>query len=96
MLDKRDLLEVLKHELEFVQKGGYDSSTSWRPKFVFEDSPSCLNLEVQEDRKPCSDCVPIALVPPEHRQGNFPCRHIPLNRAGQTVGEIRLDLYTGI
>jgi hypothetical protein len=43
--DERDLLEVLKSELEFVEQRGYQRSpeTAWRPKYIFEDSPSVLS-----------------------------------------------------
>ncbi len=33
---KRDLLEVLTLELEFLRGGGYRKSSSWRPPFLFE------------------------------------------------------------
>ncbi len=34
--DERDLLEVLKFELEFLEKGGYGRSPkmSWRPQYI--------------------------------------------------------------
>lgn len=37
---ERDLLDVLKFELEFLEKGGYDSSPHqpWRFQHIFEDS----------------------------------------------------------
>ena len=43
--DDRDLLTVLKAELAFLEKGGYRHSPSarWRPQFIFEDSPTCMN-----------------------------------------------------
>ena len=36
--DERDLLEVLKFELNFLEKGGYGRSvkTPWRPQFVLK------------------------------------------------------------
>lgn len=42
--DERDLLDVLKFELEFLEKGGYGRSPrqAWRPQFIFEDSPTCM------------------------------------------------------
>jgi hypothetical protein len=45
--DKRDLLEVLKAELEFLQMGGYRhaSRVGWRPEFMFQDSPTGLNVD---------------------------------------------------
>jgi hypothetical protein len=41
--DERDLLDVLKFELSFLEKGGYGRSPreAWRPVYIFEDSPTC-------------------------------------------------------
>ena len=43
--DDRDILELLKQELSFIEEGGYGRSvrTPWLPKSVFQDSLSCLN-----------------------------------------------------
>jgi hypothetical protein len=83
--DKRDLVTVLKAELEFLDKGGYRKASSWRPNFIFEDSPSCLNYKDPSRAKPCSDCILMQLVPPEKRKEQIPCRFIPLNALGSTV-----------
>ena len=85
--DDRDLLDVLKRELEFLQHGGYRMKVAqpWRPQFVFEDSPTCLNRGIQENRIPCSECVLISLVPSDQRKEKFPCRHIPLTTAGASI-----------
>lgn len=85
--DERDLLEVLKFELEFLKKGGYGCSPreAWRPQFIFEDSPTCLNYDCKESPEPCNHCVLAQLVPPEFRSAKTPCRHIPLNEAGETL-----------
>ena len=44
--DEHEMLELLRFELKFLEDGGYGRSprTPWRPPFIFEDSPSCLNL----------------------------------------------------
>ncbi len=44
--DNRELLELFKFELKFLEDGGYGRSprTPWRPPYVFEDSLSCLNF----------------------------------------------------
>ena len=88
--DERNLLDVLKFELEFLDKGGYGRSVreSWRPVFVFEDSPTCMNYDCKEHPAPCSDCVLMQLVPPELRLGKTPCRQIPLNSAGETLDSL--------
>lgn len=88
--DERDLLGVLKDELAFLEGGGYARSpgTSWRPIFIFEDSPSCMNHGHTNDPQSCSDCVLMQLVPPELRSVPIPCRHIPLNALGETLDSL--------
>jgi hypothetical protein len=85
--DDRDTLEVLKFEVEFLEKGGYGRSprTPWRPQFIFEDSPTCMNYDSKDNPAPCSGCLLMEFVPPERRNEKIPCRHIPLNAEGQTV-----------
>lgn len=85
--DQRDLLQVLRVELDFLENGGYRKS-SWRPQFVFEDSPSCLNYHKPLHSARCSDCVLMRLVPPEHRKEQFACRHIQLNEQGETIDSL--------
>jgi hypothetical protein len=88
--DERDLLEVLKSELEFLEHHGYRRSleTAWRPRYIFEDSPSCINYDSAESPRPCTDCALIYLVPPAHRSAKSPCRHIPLNESGETLDSL--------
>ncbi len=88
--DERDLLEVLRFELQFLKDGGYGRSpkTSWRPQYIFEDSLTCMNYDSKENPGPCSDCVLMYLVPPELRSAKTPCRHIPLNDSGETLDSL--------
>ena len=88
--DERDLLEVLKFELPFLEQGGYGRSprTPWRPRYIFEDSPTCMNYDSEENRGPCSDCVLIHLVPAELCSAKIPCRHIPFNASGETLDSL--------
>jgi hypothetical protein len=85
--DERDLLDVLKFELEFLEKGGYGRSPreAWRPQFIFEDSPTCMNYDCKESPDPCTHCLLTQLVPPEFRSAKTPCRHIALNEAGESL-----------
>jgi len=85
--DQRDLLQVLKAELDFLEKGGYRKH-SWRPQFIFEDSPSCLNYNKEQPSGLCSDCILMQLVPPERQKEGVPCRHIPLNKQGETIDSL--------
>jgi hypothetical protein len=88
--DDRDGIEVLKAELDFIEKGGYGRSvkTPQQPTSVFQDSPSCLNLGDPERTHPCSECRLIDFVPPEERTEAVPCHHIPLDSTGRTIDEL--------
>jgi hypothetical protein len=85
--DRRDILEVLKFELNFLEQGGYGRSvrTPWKPTSIFQDSLSCINFNDPERPNPCAACVLHDLVPAQYRDENVPCHHIPLNEAGETV-----------
>ncbi len=88
--DERDLLDVLKFELEFIEKGGYGRSPRepWRPRLIFEDSPTCMNYDSKENPAPCAECVLMELVPPAMRGEKIPCRHIPFNAAGESLDSL--------
>lgn len=88
--DERDLLDVLKFELYFLSKGGYQQSSmeDWRPKFIFEDSPTCTNYHAQHNRGPCSACVLMNLVPFKRRFAQVPCRLIPVNSESETLDDL--------
>lgn len=82
--DDRDVLEVLKAELDFVEKGGYGRSvrTPWLPTSVFQDAPSCACFPYHTH---ADECVLMQFVPPEFRSESVPCHHIPLDESGETV-----------
>ena len=88
--DDRDGIEVLKAELDFIEKGGYGRSvkTPQQPTSVFQDSPSCLNLGDPERTHPCNECRLIDFVPPDERAESVPCHHIPLDSTGRTIDEL--------
>jgi hypothetical protein len=88
--DERDLLEVLKFELRFLEGGGYGCSprNPWRPQYIFEDSLTCMNHDSKENPGPCSDCVLMQLLPPERRSEKIPCRHIPFSTSGETLDSL--------
>jgi hypothetical protein len=85
--DKRDILEVLKFELSFLEQGGYGRSvrTPWKPTSIFQDSPSCLNFNDPSRPHACSECLLTDFVPPGAREEAIPCHFIPLNNLGETV-----------
>ena len=49
-IDNRDVLDVLKAELNFIEKGGYVSRlATLGVNFYVSRLPSCLNFESQRD-----------------------------------------------
>jgi hypothetical protein len=85
--DTRGLLDVLKAELELLEKGGYldPVRANWRPEFIFQDSPTCLNFKSAQPPRPCSDCILMQLLPEDLRSEKIPCRYIPLSEHGETI-----------
>jgi hypothetical protein len=87
MSDQRDVLDVLKFELSFLEQGGYGRSvrTPWKPTSTFQDSPSCINFNRQDPPQECSECLLTNFVAPGAEGEEVPCHHIPLNSQGETI-----------
>ena len=85
--DDRDILEILKAELDFIEKGGYGRSvrTPWQARSAFQDSLTCINYGYPYRAHPCKECHLLDFVSPEHQTEEVPCHHIPLNEAGETL-----------
>jgi hypothetical protein len=88
--DERDILELLKDELNFIESGGYGRSvrTPWQEKSAFQDSLTCINYGYPYRAHPCSECHLLDFVDPEHRTEAVPCHFIPLNRDGDTIEDL--------
>jgi hypothetical protein len=89
--DKKEMIDKLKLEIEVIRKGGYYPSVREprREPRVFRDSVTCLNVGLEEKKEPCSSCFLIEFVPPEQRDKEDPCHHIPLNKRGDTVASLQ-------
>jgi hypothetical protein len=85
--DKRDILDILKFELSFLQDGGYGRSPRmpWRAPAIFEDSPICPNFCDPARPHACESCLLEQFVPADRKQDSVPCRFIELTKEGQTV-----------
>jgi hypothetical protein len=88
--DDRDILEVLKFELSFLEDGGYGRSphAPWRAPAIFEDSPICPNFCDPARPHPCESCLLEQFVPEARRSENTPCRFIELTEDGVTVDDL--------
>ena len=91
--DERDVLELLKEELDFIEKGGYGRSvrTPWQPKSAFQDSLTCINYGYPYRAHPCNECHLLDFVPPQERSTDVPCHHIPLNELGLTIEDLEAE-----
>ena len=83
----QDALTNLDYQAVFCSRGGYGSSPRepWRQHLGFEDSPSCMNYDANENPAPCEECVLMQLVPAAQRGAKIPCRQIPLTKEGETL-----------
>jgi hypothetical protein len=91
--DDRDILELLKEELEFIEMGGYGRSvrTPWQPKSAFQDSLTCINYGYPYRAHPCNECHLLDFVSPEHHGEQVPCHFISLNAAGETIEDLEAE-----
>ena len=86
----RELLELLKQELLFVEQGGYGRSVHkpHDPTTIFQDSPTCLNFGESQRVHECDQCLLSQMVPEDKRAEERPCQHIPLNAKGDTIASL--------
>ncbi len=91
--DQRDILQVLRFELAFLEQGGYGRSVStpWKWTSTFQDSPSCINFNRPQRTRSCSECLLIDFVPPDARSQDVPCHYIPIGPARETVGTVERE-----
>ena len=91
--DDRDILELLKEELDFIEKGGYGRSvrTPWLAKSPFQDSLTCLNYGYPYRAHPCNECHLLEFVSSEHHGEEVPCHFIPLNEQGETIEDLEAE-----
>jgi hypothetical protein len=86
--DERDILAILRRELEYIEKGGYGAPVkdpTSATSTIFADSLTCLNYGYPYRTYPCAECPLIDFVPPEKRATGMPCHEIPLDATGRTV-----------
>jgi len=84
--DERDILAILKRELEYIETGGYGArDPASATSTMFADSLTCLNYGYPYRTHPCAECPLIDFVPPEKQSAAMPCHQIPLDATGRTV-----------
>lgn len=87
--DRRDILEVLRYELNFLEQGGYSRNLRQGRKISpFQDTLSCLNFGEPLRKHTCQECFLYDFVPEESRTEDVPCHFIPLDEAGTSVSKL--------
>lgn len=95
--DARDIFDVLKAELNFLEKGGYARTPlkPWQAKSAFQDSLTCINYGYPYRAHPCNECHLLEFVAPENQSKSIPCHFIPLNESGDTIDSLELEENEG-
>ncbi len=90
--DDRDVLEILKFELSFLENGGYGRSvrTPWKETSLFQDSLTCINFGDPARTRPCDECLLMDFVPNDLRSTDIPCHHIPMTDQGDSLEVIEM------
>jgi hypothetical protein len=93
-IDKIEMLQQLKFEVEMIEKGGYHPSVreARREPEIFRDSITCLNVGLEEKEHACSSCFLSEFAPAEVRNSSGDvCHKIPLNEKGDTVESLKAE-----
>ena len=85
----REVLSLLKKELEFHERGGYGGTERWKPLTVFLDSPSCPNRLDVERNTPCNQCWLFNFVPEQYGPELPACHFIPMTDDGKSVDTMK-------
>lgn len=92
--DRRDVVEVLRYELNFLEQGGYSKNVRQGSISPFRDSLSCLNFGDPLRAHACRECCLYDFVPKDSRTEDIPCHFIPLDAAGTTIAALRRKAST--
>jgi hypothetical protein len=93
-IDKKEMIQQLKFEIEMIEKGGYYPSVreARHTPEIFRDSITCLNVGLEEKEHACSSCFLSEFAPAEVRNSKDDiCHRIPLNEKGDTVESLKAE-----
>jgi hypothetical protein len=91
-LNKNEMIEQLKFEIEMIEKGRYYPSvrTPRQQPEIFRDTITCMNVGLTEKKYPCSTCFLSGFVSPQLRDDHGEiCHKIPLNEKGDTIESLK-------
>ncbi len=87
-MSKREIIEILRYELNFLEQGGYEhKATGEGLPSPFRTGYSCINFGDPLRRHACHECTLWQFVPEKARTDDVPCHGIELE-VGVTIGEL--------
>jgi hypothetical protein len=87
--DSRDVLQILRFELNYLEQGGFDRDRALHgTESPFQGTFTCINFGDPLRMHACRECLLHQFVPEERQTEEFPCHHIQLSAAGETVDEL--------
>jgi hypothetical protein len=87
--DLRDVLQILRFELNYLEQGGFDRDRALLGiESPFRGTFACINFGNPLQAHTCNECLLHQFIPEDKRTEEFPCHHIPLNASGETVAQL--------
>jgi len=87
--DLRNVLEVLRYELNYIEQGGFDRDrTSLGMESPFLGNFTCINFGDPLRAHACRECSLHEFVPKDRQTEEYPCHYIRLSDSGETIAEL--------
>jgi hypothetical protein len=87
--DLRDILQVLRFELNYLEQGGFDRDRALLgTESPFQGTFACINFGDPLRAHACRECMLFQFVPDDKKTEEFPCHHIRLDDSGETVEQL--------
>jgi hypothetical protein len=87
--DSRELLQILRFELNYLEQGGFDRDRALLGiESPFLGTIACINYGDPLRPHACHECLLHQFVPEEQRTEDIPCHHIVLNSSGETIASL--------
>jgi hypothetical protein len=87
--DSREVLQVLRFELNYLEQGGFDRDQA----LLGTESPflgtfACINFGDPLRSHACRECGLMQFVPEDKQNEEFPCHYIRLTASGETIASL--------
>jgi hypothetical protein len=87
-VNKHEIIEILRYELNFLEQGGYDHNVSGDGlPSPFRTGFTCPNFGDPLRRHACRECSLYAFIPEKARTDDVPCHGIELE-PGVSIGQL--------